>query len=726
MISRAAKWTKGAAGPSSTDADFFRFILLHKSFKSAGQELREESARFARIIASEYLNPETLDAYVNCRLIPLDKCPGLRPIGIGETFRRIIGKAISWSLKKDIQETAGPLQVCTGLRSGSEAAVHFIREQFEKETAEACILVDASNAFNAVNRQVMLHNIQRQLPEFAPIAINMYRSACRLFVCGTEIRSEEGTTQGDNLAMSLFAMATLPILQSMEKLNTVAQVWLADDATSVGKLPELRLWWDGIVSEGLKHGYYVNASKSFLILKDSVDTERATAIFEGSGITIKSTGQRHLGAVIGSDEYKEEYIEQLLEDWSEMITTLADFAKTQPHAAYCAFTHGVRHKMTYFMRTIGGLCGKLEHLDKLIDEKFIPELFGCHITPFERRVMALPVRYGGLGLPILSRLTTEEYNISMSVTRQLVLDMEGIPVEERQEVSSTNTNRVEQWQTEYQAIVDQCDERLVRILQQAKEKCSSSWLSALPLKRYGFVLNKGEFRDSLRIRYGKDLARLPESCACGSKMTINHALNCPRGGYVIIRHNAVRDFLAEQLSGVCSDVQVEPPLQPLDGESFSRRTALTGEQARPDIRARGFYRAGQQAFFDVKMLNPNSDSYVKIPTTKVYQNAEQAKKSLYNERIIEVEQGTFAPLIFSVTGGMGPEALFFTRLLCDKIAHKTKQEYSCVTNFFKCKLSFLIRKLVLLCIRGSRKIKQTESNISESDFEFGCFASKLK
>ena len=45
---------------------------------------------------------------------------------------------------------------------------------------------------------------------------------------------------------------------------------------------------------------------------------------------------------------------------------------------------------------------------------------------------------------------------------------------------------------------------------------------------------------------------------------------------------------------------------------------------------------------------------MKIPTTKIYQNAEQAKKSLYNERIIDVEQGTFAPLIFSVTGGMGP------------------------------------------------------------------------
>ena len=61
-------------------------------------------------------------------------------------------------------------------------------------------MVDASNAFNIVNRRVMLHNLQRQCPKFVPIAINMYRRLSRLFVSGFEILSQEGTTQGDNLA----------------------------------------------------------------------------------------------------------------------------------------------------------------------------------------------------------------------------------------------------------------------------------------------------------------------------------------------------------------------------------------------------------------------------------------------------------------------------------------------------------------------------------------------
>ena len=91
------------------------------------------------------------------------------------------------------------------------------------------------------------------------------------------------------------------------------------------------------------------------------------------------------------------------------------------------------------------------------------------------------------------------------------------------------------------------------------------------------------------------------------------------------------------------------------------------------------------------------------------------------------EHGSFVPLIFSVTGGMGKRAQNFSKLLCDKISFKTRQRYSDVVNFYRCRLSFLIRKMVLLCIRGSRKTRcnKIESNIDENDFEYGCFESKL-
>ena len=202
-------------------------------------------------------------------------------------------------------------------------------------------------------------------------------------------------------------------------------------------------------------------------------------------------------------------------------------------------------------------------------------------------------------------------------------------------------------------------ERSARALEQAREKGSSNWLTVLLLKTYGFTLNKGEFRDSLLLRYNKDLPRLPQSCICGAKMDINHALNCPREGYIIIRHNSVRDFIVKQMSTVCKDVECEPPLQTLDGETFTANATLTGGNAHPDIRSRGFYRPGQNSYFDIKFLNPNSESYLSSSTEKIYQRAETQKQRLYYERILNVEHGCFCPLVYSVTGDSGPEARNF-------------------------------------------------------------------
>ena len=124
---------------------------------------------------------------------------------------------------------------------------------------------------------------------------------------------------------------------------------------------------------------------------------------------------------------------------------------------------------------------------------------------------------------------------------------------------------------------------------------------------------------------------------------------------------------------VCNDVEVEPGLQPISNEIT---TSLQGDQARPDVRARGFWRPGQNAFFDVKVMNPNAATYVSIPVEKVYERAEQAKKRSYNDRIQNVEHGTFTPLIFSINGGMGPEAQRYHKLLFNKISYKNDQKYS--------------------------------------------------
>ena len=130
--------------------------------------------------------------------------------------------------------------------------------------------MDAANAFNRLNRAVALHNIQYICPPFSTILINTYRTYARLIILGCgEILSTEGTTQGDTLAMAFYGLCSNPILKSSkQRIPSVHQVWLADDATGAGNLKDLRKWWDLIQADGIKYGYHVKPSKSWIVLKN--------------------------------------------------------------------------------------------------------------------------------------------------------------------------------------------------------------------------------------------------------------------------------------------------------------------------------------------------------------------------------------------------------------------------------------------------------------------------
>ena len=130
----------------------------------------------------------SLEAFLACRLLPLDKNQGLRLIGVGEVLRRIAGKVIMNVIKGDIQEAAGSIQVCAGQQGGCEAPIHAMRSIYEDTETDAVLLIDAANAFNAINREAVLENIRRLCPIAYVYAYNCYAAQARLFViCGKEI-----------------------------------------------------------------------------------------------------------------------------------------------------------------------------------------------------------------------------------------------------------------------------------------------------------------------------------------------------------------------------------------------------------------------------------------------------------------------------------------------------------------------------------------------------------
>ena len=197
LIRKVALKTRGGAGPSGLDGDGWKRLLTSNSFEKESSDLCSAIATLARLLCTNVQTPTSLNALLACRLIPLNKNPGLRPVGVGEVLRRIIGKSVASILKSDVKQAVGSLQVCAGQDAGCEAAVHAIHRIFDQDESEAVLLIDASNTFNSVNRNVFLHNVKVICPSISKFVENCYQAPSRLFVVGEiELSSAEGTTQG--------------------------------------------------------------------------------------------------------------------------------------------------------------------------------------------------------------------------------------------------------------------------------------------------------------------------------------------------------------------------------------------------------------------------------------------------------------------------------------------------------------------------------------------------
>ena len=249
MVKEAALKTKGSSDPSGLDADGWRKILVSKSYGTINGDLRRAFANVIKKICTEKLPVDTtkdetpLEAFLACKLIPLDKNPGLRPIGVAEVLRRTAGKVAMKVVKEDIKKAAGCLQLCAGQEAGCEAAIHAMYKIFESNETEAILIVVAENTFNSTNRKALLHNIEYLCPAIATFLYNCYTISARLFIIGgKESRSREGATQGDPTAMAAYALGLPPLLDYLQSVKrSVKHVAFADDLTGAGNLEEIKI-----------------------------------------------------------------------------------------------------------------------------------------------------------------------------------------------------------------------------------------------------------------------------------------------------------------------------------------------------------------------------------------------------------------------------------------------------------------------------------------------------
>ena len=193
----SARRIQGGAGLGGCISCHWRDVLLRYGAHSA--RLRDAVAALSRRLANTIFPWNDIHALVSNRLIALDKCPGVRPIGIGETLRHIIGKAICSATRGDIESLCGADQLCGGVKSGIEGAIHAMNEMYSQNCTSddwGILLVDASNAFNSLNRAALLWNARIFWPRCSRFLFNTYSGWAALVVHGSEefLNSREGVT----------------------------------------------------------------------------------------------------------------------------------------------------------------------------------------------------------------------------------------------------------------------------------------------------------------------------------------------------------------------------------------------------------------------------------------------------------------------------------------------------------------------------------------------------
>ena len=339
----------------------------------------------------------------------------------------------------------------------------------------------------------------------------------------------------------------------------------------------------------------------------------------------------------------------------------------------------------------------------------------------------MPIRDGGLGLRFVGDNADQSYLASSRITNTLVqciiAQSDKLPDREvEREIKLRTMAEVKERETiRSNEIKNSQNAELQRKLEQLSEPGASSWLGALPISAQSFNLTKAEFQDSLCLRYMMPMKHLPSKCVCGKKFDTNHALNCHRGGFVDIRHDNLRDMECKLLKEVCNDVESEPHLQKVVNKNGYKKTANLADEARLDVRARGFWRDGQHAYFDVKVTNVDSESMRHRKVQAVLRESENKKKNKYNRRVMEVEHGSFTPLIFTTSGVMSHECSKYHKTLAEKLSEKKGERYEVIMRYLRVKISFLALKATLLCLRGSRSIN---NNVEEGE-DFGFTLNEL-
>ncbi len=635
----------------------------------------------AEFIASAPLNP----------LLKPDG--GIRPIAVGCIWRRLVSKVAMRGVRKEVADYLVNFQFGVGVSGGAEAILHSVNRLLldrHSDGSLALLTVDFSNAFNMVDRSVLLREVRARCPSISLWVEFLYGQSARLYVGDDYIWSSTGVQQGDPLGPLLFALVLHPLAHAIrDHCSLLLHAWYLDDGTIIGDAGEVARALDILRVNGPDMGLHLNLSKTE-VFWPSCDGQKQRVDLFPAALRRPPTGVKLLGGAVSRDGH---FIQDLAMKRAikavDLMRLLSQLRDPQSELLLLRSCMGIA-KMFFGLRTCPP--AHIEEASLLFDQGLREAVEGLVVCggPFfgdlQWRLATLPLKLGGLGLYSAIEASTYAFVASRAqswVLQDHILRDSGlrgldpdfsealdnlrikVPSIELLNLSNKDTVPPKIQHTLANALFRQIVEKMegdfsMTQRQKAVFKClqaphAQDFLLAMPIDGLGQHMSPVEYRSILKYRLLIPLFPSDEVCPVCRKACLDsfgeHALHCRELPGFKYRHDLVRDILADICRRAGISVKKEAPVNfltdPLEGRSSLRPA---------DVLIFGWI-GGKHACVDLTGVSPLAGFTGGEFTVGQAALKAAAGKVAKHEKACLDNQHVFLPFAFDIFGFLAPDAI---------------------------------------------------------------------
>jgi len=358
-----------------------------------------------------------------------------RPIGIGNTVKRVIEKAIARHWAVDFKEAVGDFQFAIANKAGGTQMSFAVQAILDQRPDFVAVKIDIANAFNEISRTAILDSVWDD-PKLRSLYMYVYLTHApygHIMMGGpalatrTAFRSEDGGPQGGPLTSVLFALAEkAPHAAANETLKAVdaAGLTYVDDNTTVGPpevvfgevLPKLE---QDLAARGLT----IRPDKSSCYIHKDYRDAHFEELRAAAGIpldeVVLANGETAAGIIIygiphGEDAYITAFLDRKAQALQKEQQVFIDFLHPSKHdrayptgqALLQILLRCLRHQAGFYLRHIDPvLTGDFANTMDLSHQQllsYITDIDITNLSDFTKARLELPLRLGGIGLTSLS------------------------------------------------------------------------------------------------------------------------------------------------------------------------------------------------------------------------------------------------------------------------------------------------------------------------------------